>query len=344
MTTYAILNSNHMVENIVEVDENLSYLNMLNNDLKKNNLYTMKIQDELIHCKIGNFWNGSAFIPPKPYPSWVWDNTKHIWRAPIINPNLWENLTPELSKDYAWNEMQQKWEKNMFIDPVYFFHIPKTSGRFFYVNLFLILEHELLIAGRDYGSILKGYGHRSCGILDYSKVNGIIILRNPVERTISHYLHILNAALTNDIEIDKFNLFKYLEENPNSEIINYQTKYLSYSGGSEFINIDANILPQVITDCEFSLVKQRLSKLKYIFNMNQQGKQLIDFMLTNLCDYLNITLSSETKNTEFHHKSIKNPMSKYIYDNLSNKEKNIIENLMSYDMEIYDSTPYTTIT
>lgn len=231
----------------------------------------------------------------------------------------------------------------MNVEPVYFFHIPKTSGRFLYVNLFLIIEHEMLVRGIDYDPILKGYGHRSCSILDSSKITGIVFLRNPVERTVSHYLHILYPTMTNDIETDKYNLLKYLDENPNSHIINYQTKYLSYTGEEEFIDIEGNILTQNITDYEFLLAKERLSKIKYVFNMNQQSKKLIEFMTTDLCNHFNITYSEETKNTNFYHSSIKNKMSKYIYDNLTTKEKNIIENIMSYDMELYNSTSYTKI-
>lgn len=229
------------------------------------------------------------------------------------------------------------------VDPVYFFHIPKTSGRFLYVNLFLILEHELLIKGIDYGPILKGYGHRSCAILDFSEVIGIVFLRNPIERTVSHYLHLICPTITNDIETDKYNLFKYLDENPNSQIINYQTKYLSYSGEGDFIDIEGNTLTQNITDYDFSLSEERLSKMKYVFDMNQQGKRLIEFMTSNMCSHFNITYSDETKNSNLYHDPIVNPMSKYIYDNLTSEEKNIIENIMSYDMELYNSASYTKI-
>jgi len=40
-----------------------------------------------------------AFIPPKPYPSWLWVNNK--WEAPIPKPN------DELI--YDWSEESQTW-------------------------------------------------------------------------------------------------------------------------------------------------------------------------------------------------------------------------------------------
>ncbi len=226
------------------------------------------------------------------------------------------------------------------LNPIYFYHIPKTSGRFLYVNLFLILEHELLLRGIDYGPILKGYGHRSFSSLDSNEILGITILREPVQITISHYLHILNAALTGNIKKDKETLINFLLENPHNEIINYQTKYISYSGDLELINLHDNILPSEITSFNLKNAKDRISKVNYIFNMSQQGEELVKYMRVQLCDYLNIKLSKETENTKFCFQTTVNPKSKYLYDNLTNKEKNIIENIMNHDMDLYYSTKF----
>lgn len=43
-----------------------------------------------------------AFIPPKPYPSWVLNEQKYIWEAPVKMPND--------GKPYNWDESTQKWE------------------------------------------------------------------------------------------------------------------------------------------------------------------------------------------------------------------------------------------
>jgi hypothetical protein len=42
-----------------------------------------------------------AFIPPKPYPSWILDETSCLWRAPIA--------VPQDGKQYAWNEASTSW-------------------------------------------------------------------------------------------------------------------------------------------------------------------------------------------------------------------------------------------
>jgi hypothetical protein len=41
------------------------------------------------------------FYPPKPYPSWVWNNTINAWDSPIGHP------TDELKT--TWNEDSQSW-------------------------------------------------------------------------------------------------------------------------------------------------------------------------------------------------------------------------------------------
>lgn len=42
-----------------------------------------------------------AFIPPKPYPSWLLDTETCLWDAPVPYPND--------GKPYIWNEEQQTW-------------------------------------------------------------------------------------------------------------------------------------------------------------------------------------------------------------------------------------------
>jgi len=42
-----------------------------------------------------------AFIPPKPYDSWILDETTCLWEAPIPRPDDGEN--------YLWNEETKLW-------------------------------------------------------------------------------------------------------------------------------------------------------------------------------------------------------------------------------------------
>lgn len=43
-----------------------------------------------------------AFIPPKPFPSWVFDDAAADWIAPV--------LRPQDGKRYVWNEQSTKWD------------------------------------------------------------------------------------------------------------------------------------------------------------------------------------------------------------------------------------------
>lgn len=46
-----------------------------------------------------------AFIEPKPFPSWILDETTCIWKPPIPRPT-----TPlEANKSYYWNESILNW-------------------------------------------------------------------------------------------------------------------------------------------------------------------------------------------------------------------------------------------
>jgi len=44
-----------------------------------------------------------AFIPPKPYNSWVLNTTTYNWEAPIADPNTETTF-------YNWNEETQVWD------------------------------------------------------------------------------------------------------------------------------------------------------------------------------------------------------------------------------------------
>tara|TARA_R110000823_G_scaffold284255_1_gene402338 strand:+ start:81 stop:455 length:375 start_codon:yes stop_codon:yes gene_type:complete len=43
-----------------------------------------------------------AFIPPKPYPSWILNETTCLWKAPIDKPDD--------DNKYIWNENTRTWD------------------------------------------------------------------------------------------------------------------------------------------------------------------------------------------------------------------------------------------
>lgn len=48
-----------------------------------------------------------AFIPPKPFPSWVLDENTCQWTSPVPYPT--DTGTPENPKRYTWNEESTSW-------------------------------------------------------------------------------------------------------------------------------------------------------------------------------------------------------------------------------------------
>jgi hypothetical protein len=50
-----------------------------------------------------------AFIPPKPFDSWVLDEETCQWQSPIARPD------DELF--YSWNESELTWEETTFVEP-----------------------------------------------------------------------------------------------------------------------------------------------------------------------------------------------------------------------------------
>lgn len=67
----------------------------------KQTSYSRRIRKN--YAGIGHTYDSvrDAFIPPKPFPSWVLNETTCLWDAPVPMPND--------SKQYVWNEDQLNW-------------------------------------------------------------------------------------------------------------------------------------------------------------------------------------------------------------------------------------------
>jgi len=50
-----------------------------------------------------------AFIPPKPYKSWVLNETTCLWEAPVAKPELTQEQIDN-ENYYIWNETTTSWE------------------------------------------------------------------------------------------------------------------------------------------------------------------------------------------------------------------------------------------
>ena len=63
------------------------------------------------YAGIGYTYNAEldAFIPPKPFPSWVLDNDEANWKAPVAMPA--DAGMGEGQKMYTWNEETTSWDE-----------------------------------------------------------------------------------------------------------------------------------------------------------------------------------------------------------------------------------------
>jgi hypothetical protein len=232
-------------------------------------------------------------------------------------------------------------DTNKTVKPVWFFHIPKTSGRFFYANSVRVLEQELVINGKQYGNILHGYGHLSFKPLDNKNILSFSTLREPVARTVSHFQHIyFNSfnANTADIEVEKKKLLDYLFDNPNKGIIDYQTKFASYSGDSYMIHIDEHELKDTVSKEDLLLAKQRIDSVDYLFKTEDMSHDITKKSLAIMREHFGVVASEPYFETTIH--NIVNPNSKLLYNSLTLKEKSMIEDLMPNDMELYYSAKW----
>ncbi len=113
-----IVLSVHVVSNDVATTEQagIDFLNNLynNRDVWKQTSYNTKAGVHLNggtpfrknYAGVGDTYDQSrdAFIPPKPYNSWVLNETTCRWEAPIAYPDD--------GKIYLWNEETQQWDLN----------------------------------------------------------------------------------------------------------------------------------------------------------------------------------------------------------------------------------------
>jgi hypothetical protein len=58
-----------------------------------------------------------AFIPPKPFSSWVLNETKCVYEAPVTYPST-TTYGPDSFYHISWNETDQRWEAFDEEDPV----------------------------------------------------------------------------------------------------------------------------------------------------------------------------------------------------------------------------------
>jgi hypothetical protein len=108
MAHYAFLDSNNIVTEVIvgkdETDTTYDweqYYGNFRGQVCKRTSYHGNIRKN--YAGIGYSYDAQrdAFIPPKPYPSWLLNEQTCLWDSPVPFPND--------GKKYQWNEESQNW-------------------------------------------------------------------------------------------------------------------------------------------------------------------------------------------------------------------------------------------
>jgi hypothetical protein len=103
-----IIEAVHVVSNDIAISEQagIDFLNNLYNsrDVWKQTSYNGNIRKN--YAGVGYTYDQTrdAFIPKKPYNSWVLNETTCQWEAPVAYPTD--------GQIYSWNEETQQWDLN----------------------------------------------------------------------------------------------------------------------------------------------------------------------------------------------------------------------------------------
>jgi hypothetical protein len=99
--TYGFVNEeNVLIAFAVAESGDTDTLNRLVSQFNAVNFHAMDLTKETTALN-ETFWNGTRFIHPSPFPSWVWSEEKNDWKAPIDGPLD--------GKYYEWNESTLNW-------------------------------------------------------------------------------------------------------------------------------------------------------------------------------------------------------------------------------------------
>ena len=214
-------------------------------------------------------------------------------------------------------------------DSVYFLHIPKTGGRFIRNNIFRYLGEHLSNIGIDAKTKDIQVSHKGIFSLKDNQYS-FSFFRDPVKRMVSHYLF-FNAIFSEDFSVeDKNIMMDWIESQDN--LYNYQSKYLSYCDNNLYENF--NHIPFLETD--INDVMPNISRLNRFHRTSDINNNLVLSIFNDIQDYLELPEKVLDRpiivvGTEI------NVASESMYSLLSESDKQLIAELNSVDMEIYNT-------
>ncbi len=120
MAHYAFLDENNLVTNVIKGIEETELIEGLSPEEWYGNFQGQRCIRTSINNRIRKNYAGigmyydeerDAFIPIKPFNSWLLDEDTCLWYAPVSMPEIEE---PYSGKYYVWNEFILNWELASF--------------------------------------------------------------------------------------------------------------------------------------------------------------------------------------------------------------------------------------
>ena len=105
----------HVVNNDIATTEQagVDFLNTLykTRDVWKQTSYNINFRKNYAGVGFTYDQTRDAFIPPKPFNSWILNEETCLWEAPVAKPELTQEQIDN-NNYYIWNEETQQWDLN----------------------------------------------------------------------------------------------------------------------------------------------------------------------------------------------------------------------------------------
>ena len=121
MAHFAKLGKGNIVENVVVVSNDIAtteqagvdFLNTLykTRDVWKQTSYNINFRKNYAGVGFTYDQTRDAFIPPKPFNSWILNEETCLWEAPVAKPELTQEQIDN-NNYYNWNEETKQWDLN----------------------------------------------------------------------------------------------------------------------------------------------------------------------------------------------------------------------------------------
>jgi hypothetical protein len=99
--TYGFVDENNILIQVANFIENdFETIERVKNEYQAFAFYKMNLEKESPVLNIA-YWNGTRFLLPSQFPSWVWNEELNSWVAPVP--------IPDDGKPYFWSEETLSW-------------------------------------------------------------------------------------------------------------------------------------------------------------------------------------------------------------------------------------------